>query len=101
MGVKEYHVQVLDRAFSILDVLGEKGSLVRVAEISKRLKLHKSTVFRLLKVLEQNKYVERAQGDGKYKLGTKILHLGMLALAAVDVTQASQAYLRKAGIANR
>jgi|SRR5882724_6719823 len=89
-----YHVQVLDRAFAILDALAEKkGSLVRVTELSKDLKLDKSTVFRLLKVLEQNKYVERAPGGGNYRLGTKILHLAMFALADVDVTQASQAYL--------
>jgi DNA-binding IclR family transcriptional regulator len=88
-----YHVQVLDRTFAILDALAEKGSLVRVAELSKHLRLDKSTVFRLLKVLEQNKYVERAPGDGKYRLGAKILHLGMLALAEVDVAQTSQAYL--------
>jgi IclR family transcriptional regulator, KDG regulon repressor len=91
-----YHVQVLDRAFAILDALAEKkGSLLRVTELSKQLKLDKSTVFRLLKVLEQNKYVDRAPGDGKYRLGTKILHLGMLALADVDVTQASQPYLER------
>jgi IclR family KDG regulon transcriptional repressor len=91
-----YRVQVLDRAFAILDVLAEKkGSLVRVTELSKHLKLDKSTVFRLLKVLEQNRYVERAPSDGKYRLGTKILHLGMLALTDVDVAQASQAYLER------
>jgi IclR family transcriptional regulator, KDG regulon repressor len=96
MGAKAvYRVQVLDRAFAILDALAEKGSLVRVTELSKHLKLDKSTVFRLLKVLEQNKYVERAQGDGKYKLGTKILQLGMLALADVDVTQAAQSYIER------
>src|SRR5579863_6925597 len=90
-----YHVQVLDRVFAILDVLGEKGSLVRVADLSKQLKLDKSTVFRLLKVLERNKYVERAPSNGKYRLGTKILHLGMLALADVDITQTSQPYLER------
>jgi IclR family KDG regulon transcriptional repressor len=91
-----YRVQVLDRAFAILDVLAEKkGSLVRVTELSKHLKLDKSTVFRLLKVLEQNKYVERAPSDGKYRLGSKILHLATLAMADVDVTQASQPYLER------
>jgi IclR family transcriptional regulator, KDG regulon repressor len=90
-----YHVQVLDRAFAILDALAENGSRVRVVELSKHLKLDKSTVFRLLKVLEQNKYVERAPDDGKYRLGTKILHLGMRAMADIDVPQASQAYLER------
>lgn len=94
-GKTSYRVQVLDRAFAILDTFGEEGPLVGVAEVSKRLKLHKSTVFRLLKVLEQNKYVERAQGDGKYRLGTKVIRLGMCALAGVDMAQASQAYLER------
>jgi IclR family KDG regulon transcriptional repressor len=90
-----YRVQVLDRVFAILDTFEENGPLVGVAELSKRLKLHKSTVFRLLKVLEQNKYVEHVQRDGKYRLGTKVIHLGMSALAGVDITQTSQVYLER------
>jgi IclR family transcriptional regulator, KDG regulon repressor len=97
MGPKRsYHVQVLDRAFAILDALAEKkGSLARVAELSKHLKLDKSTVYRLLKVLERNEYVERDPSDGNFRLGAKILHLAALAMADVDVTQASQPYLEK------
>jgi IclR family transcriptional regulator, KDG regulon repressor len=90
-----YHVQVLDRVFAILNTFEEAGPLVGVGELSKRLDLHKSTVFRLLKVLEQNKYVERAHDNGKYRLGTRVIHLGMRALASVDVAQASQVYLER------
>jgi DNA-binding IclR family transcriptional regulator len=36
-----------------------------------------------------------AHHDGKYRLGAKLLHLGMLALTEVDVAQASQAYLER------
>lgn len=94
-GKTSYRVQVLDRAFAILDIFEEKGPLVGVVELSENLKLHKSTVFRLLKVLEQHKYLERAHEDGKYKLGSKIIHLGMCALADVDVAEAGQGYLEK------
>ena len=38
-----YHVQVLDRAFRILDILAETGSGIGLTDIADRLELHKST----------------------------------------------------------
>ena len=77
----EYRIQVLDRVFSILDGLSEDGPESGISELTKRLGLHKSTVHRLLVVLEQNRYVEKSPLTGKYRLGSRLFELGIRALA--------------------
>jgi DNA-binding IclR family transcriptional regulator len=81
-----YRVQVLDRAFAILDALAATGPLAP-SEISTRLKLHKSTVHRLLVVLEQNGYVDRDRANGSYALGLKLIELGTRASARIDLCE--------------
>ena len=67
-------VAAVDRALSILDALTDDK--VTLAELSKRTDLYKSTVLRLLKSLEKFGYVLRS-ADGSYRLGSKVLHLGV------------------------
>ena len=80
-----YRVQVLDRAFTILNALAQNGSELGLAELSAALRLHKSTVHRLLMMLEQHRYVERDSSSGKYRLGWKLFELGMQAVARRDL----------------
>jgi IclR family KDG regulon transcriptional repressor len=81
-----YRVQVLDRALRILDALAAEGQLAP-SEISTRLALHKSTVHRLLAVLEQNEYVDRSQVSGRYSLGLKLIELGTRASSRLDICE--------------
>ena len=61
-------------ALDILDLLGKK-ELLGVAEISKELKLGKTSVFRLLYTLEAKGFVIR-DGHAKYMLSKKFSYLG-------------------------
>jgi len=90
-----YRVQVLDRAFRILDVLSENGPEMKVSEISARLQLHKSTVHRLLMVLERHRCVEKNSASGKYRLGWKLLELGTKTVARLDLGQRARPYLER------
>jgi DNA-binding IclR family transcriptional regulator len=81
-----YRVQVLERALRILDTLAAEGQLAP-SEISARLSLHKSTVHRLLAVLEQNEYVDRSQANGMYSLGLKLIELGTRASSRLDLCE--------------
>jgi IclR family transcriptional regulator, KDG regulon repressor len=87
-----YRVQVLDRALRLLDVLAAEGNLAP-GEISSRLALHKSTVHRLLAVLERNEYVERHQGNGRYSLGFKLIELGTSASSRLDLCEVARPIL--------
>lgn len=62
-------LDVLEQFFSDVDELG-------VTELSKRLKLHKNNVFRLLATLEARGYIEQNRATENYRLGIKCLHLG-------------------------
>ena len=54
-----YKVQALDRAFAVLDLLGESETPLGLAQVASSLQLHKSTAHRFLMVLERHHMVER------------------------------------------
>jgi len=89
-----YRSQVLDRTFQIFDILAEGNGAHGVTEIAEQLKLHKSTAHRLIMVLESSRYVERDSATGKYRLGSRILELGLSALSKLDVYEIARPYLR-------
>lgn len=62
-----------------LDVLEEfRGDLdeLGVTELSKKLKLHKNNVFRILATLQSRSYIEQNRSNDNYRLGIKCLELG-------------------------
>jgi IclR family KDG regulon transcriptional repressor len=89
-----YHVQVLDRAFRILDILAESGSGISLTEIVERLQLHKSTAHRLLMVLEASRFVERNSVKGTYHLGSRLMELGLSAVSQLDIYEIAGPHLR-------
>jgi DNA-binding IclR family transcriptional regulator len=80
-----YHIQVLDRAFDVLDVLAGNGGELGATEVALNLGLHKSTVHRLLMMLQTRRFVERNSETGKYRLGWRLFELGSLAASRVDL----------------
>ena len=89
-----YRSQVLDRTFQILDILADPGMGQGVTELAEKLSLHKSTTHRLIMVLESSRYVEKDNATGKYRLGPRILELGLSALARLDVYEIARPHLR-------
>jgi len=90
-----YRINVLDRAFQILDALSDTQQGCHLADLSRTLKVPKSTVHRILMVLERHRYVRREPGDGKFRLGSKALELESSAVAGMDVTQACRPFLKQ------
>jgi len=62
-----YKVQVLDRALAALAILANSSSDCSLAELCPALKLHKSTVHRLMMVLEQHRLVVKNPETGRYR----------------------------------
>ena len=58
-----YKVQALDRAFAVLDLLGESETPLGLAQVASSLQLHKSTAHRFLMVLERHRMVERTERE--------------------------------------
>ncbi len=71
-----YLIQSVSHALDVIEELCKTGTEVGVTELSKRLKLHKNNVFRLLATLELRGYVEQNKETEDYRLGVKCLQLG-------------------------
>lgn len=67
-------VQSVDRALTVLEILARRG-VAGVTEIAVELGVHKSTVSRLVSVLEGRGFVEQLSDRGKYRLGFGIVRL--------------------------
>ncbi|MGH9768392.1 MAG: IclR family transcriptional regulator [Blastocatellia bacterium] len=90
-----YQVQVLDRALGILDLLADESPELGPSEVSERTGLHKSTVHRLLQVLERHRLIEKKAQNGKYRLGLKLFELGSKAVAQLDLRERARSYLER------
>jgi DNA-binding IclR family transcriptional regulator len=72
----EYIIQAVDQALDLLEQFHDEVDELGVTELSKRLKLHKNNVFRLLATLESRGYIEQNRVTENYRLGLKTLQLG-------------------------
>ncbi|SMC96601.1 IclR family transcriptional regulator [Kibdelosporangium aridum] len=79
-------IQSVDRALTVLQLLARYGEL-GVTEIATKLKVHKSTAFRLVTTLESHDLVEQHTDRGKYRLGVGILQLAGATTAKLDLVQ--------------
>lgn len=77
-------IQVLSRMFSLLDTLSREGDAISLKLISEQTGLHPSTAHRILNDLAVGGMVERS-GPGAYRLGLRLLELGNLVRARLDV----------------
>ncbi len=88
-----YRVQVVDRALAALDILANRSSECSLAELCIALGLHKSTVHRLMMVLEQHRLVDKNPETGRYRLGLKLFEFGSKAIAALDPRRHARPHL--------
>src|SRR5574341_1176739 len=72
----EYVVQAVDRALDILESFGYTQEELGVTELSRKLRLPKNNVFRLLATLETRGYIEQDRRTGNYRLGIKTFEVG-------------------------
>lgn len=74
MAEDRYLLSSVSQTIKILDLLGEE-QILGAAEISQRLKINKTSVFRYLYTLEAGGYVIKTS-DAKYMLGHKFVYMG-------------------------
>ncbi len=82
-------VQSVDRALQVLEILA-KLQTAGVTEIAAEIGVHKSTVSRLIAVLESRGFVEQLTDRGKYQLGFSIVRLAGSTTARMDLVKQSQ-----------
>ena len=87
-------VQVLERMVSLLDGLAQQSDPVSLKELSGRTGLHPSTAHRILNDLVWARFVDRVE-PGTYQLGMRLLELGNLVKARLNVRDAAMGPMRE------
>ena len=92
--ISRYRVQVLDRTIAVLQTVADSDTDLAAAEIARHLRLHKSTVHRLLVVLEHYRLIKKGP-EGTYRLGTRLIELGESAIARLRLSDHAELFLRE------
>jgi IclR family transcriptional regulator, carbohydrate utilization repressor len=87
-------VQVIGRLFLLLDILANREEAMSLKEISEKSGLHPSTTHRILNDLVSGRIVERPAA-GSYRLGMRLLELGNLVKARLNVRDAALLPMRE------
>ena len=91
----EYIIQAVSHALDLLEQFHEDVDELGVTELSKRLKLHKNNVFRLLATLESRGYIEQNRATENYRLGLKSLELGQTFIKQMGLLRQAKPILEK------
>lgn len=87
-------VQVIERMFTLIDVLASREEAISLKEISEKAGLHPSTAHRILNDLATGRFVDRPQ-PGSYRLGMRLLELGNLVKGRLNVRDAALTPMRE------
>ena len=87
-------IQVIERMFSLIDVLASREEAISLKEISEKTGLHPSTTHRILNDLAVGRFVDRPEA-GSYRLGMRLLELGNLVKGRLNVRDAAMAPMRE------
>jgi IclR family KDG regulon transcriptional repressor len=89
----DYLIQSVSHALDLLEQFHDEVDELGVTDLSKRLKLHKNNVFRLLATLESRGYIEQNKITENYRLGLKTLELGQTFVKQMGLLRQSRPVL--------
>nr|WP_249730075.1 IclR family transcriptional regulator [Chelatococcus sp. YT9] len=78
-------IAAVDHALAVLKTLATSAEPLGVNELARRIGLHKSTVSRLLRTLENHHFIQRDATHGRISLGLGVVALAGPMLGAMDV----------------
>ena len=87
--------QSVERAIAILKAFGEKTPERGINELARELRMHKSTVSRLVLALERGGLLSRNPETGGYRLGLELLVLAAGVTSHADIRDLARPHLRR------
>ncbi len=87
-------IQVIDRMMKLLNVLADHAEPLGLKHLAAQTSLHPSSAHRILGVMVEKGVVERVE-PGSYQLGIKLLELGNLVKARINVRQVALPFMQK------
>lgn len=88
-----YNVRVIERAMQILACFDDEHPEMSLAEIVRAAGLSPATALRILTTLHGGGYVERAAGGEKYRLGPRLMEMGMGVVRRLGVRRLAKPYM--------
>jgi DNA-binding IclR family transcriptional regulator len=92
---KKLGVQAIERACSILDLLGRGKQTYSIRELASQLNLPKPTVHRMLTTFCRFGYVIQDEVSKEYRLGFRLVELGQAVLDRIDVRKDAEPCLHR------
>jgi IclR family KDG regulon transcriptional repressor len=89
----DYTVPAVHRAIQVIEMLAAAHEPISLAEVSKRLGVPKSSMFRILLTLEQRSIVIQDHDRKVFALGMKLLDWGNAALEKIDLKTIAHPHL--------
>jgi IclR family transcriptional regulator, KDG regulon repressor len=90
-----YIIQSVAHALDVLEEFRGETDELGVTELSKKLKLHKNNVFRILATLQSRNYIEQNKSNDNYRLGIKCLELGQTFIHQRGLLKQAKAILQE------
>lgn len=90
---EENSSKAVGRALSMLELVAESNHGLSNSDLSRRLKIPKSSASYILRVLEKRDYLQR-DTNGKYRLGLKLISLTGGAMTHLDVREVAKPILQ-------
>jgi IclR family KDG regulon transcriptional repressor len=79
------NIQSLERAFGILEEVARNREGINLSELSKRVALHNSTTFHLVKTMVLLGYVQQSKDSKRYRVGRRLFTLAAGALDEIEL----------------
>jgi DNA-binding IclR family transcriptional regulator len=92
-NMNTYRIPNLAKACQALSWLAAERGAFSVSEVARRLRMPRTTAFRVLRTLCAEGLVEEA--DGRYRAGAGLLRLGLLALQSVEIRSLAEPVLQE------
>ena len=90
-----YQIRALDRALTVLESFTASQPERDLDAICERAGLPKSTVFKILSVLEHRGYVQKSEVTGNYRIGFQAYEVGNVYLAGLSVFEVVHPVLKR------
>jgi DNA-binding IclR family transcriptional regulator len=91
----EARVQSLVRAFAILETVARHGDGIGLSDLARKVGLHSSTVFNLVRTMTDLHYLDQSMEDRRYRIGRSLLSLTANAVDDVLLVNKARAVIEE------
>lgn len=95
---KSSHVQSVEKALLLVELLAEENREMTLTEISQRSGWPKSTVHGLLATLRDYRYIDQSEMSGGYRLGVRFFEVGNVVASSWDIRRVAMPFMKELNI---